>query len=87
MKGRSALQQVMLVGRAVEDRLLIVRYLPAPSATGRRFAVTVSRGIRPAVRRNRLRRQLRELWRQGRRQAVECSRRDINTNTNISIYV
>ena len=71
LKGRDAIQRVMAGGRSVQNRVLVIRYLASEVGAGRRFAIGVSRETRGAVRRNLIRRRLREIWRSSRERLPE----------------
>lgn len=71
LKGRDAIQRVMAGGRSVQNHVLVIRHLVSEEGAGRRFAIGVSREIRGAVRRNLLRRRLREIWRTRRERLPE----------------
>jgi len=67
LKGRISFQKLMHAGLEVEDEYLVIRYLPrTDDSTNRRSGVAVSRKCRNAVKRNKLRRWLREIYRRQR---------------------
>ena len=67
LKGRISFQKLMREGVGVEDDYLVIRYLPQPDdSSNRRSGVAVSRNCRNAVKRNKLRRWLREIYRRER---------------------
>ncbi len=67
LKGKNSFQKLMREGLGVEDDYLVIRYLPrTDDSTNRRLGVTVSRNCRNAVKRNKLRRWLREIYRRER---------------------
>jgi ribonuclease P protein component len=67
LRARPAIQHLMKEGKASEDSLLVIKYLPAPDpAARRRILFAVSRSCRGAVERNRMRRRLREIYRHRR---------------------
>jgi ribonuclease P protein component len=63
LKGRVTIQKVLKTGRLAEDGLLVLRFVPGATGTGRRIGIGTSRQIRGAVRRNRARRRLRAVYR------------------------
>lgn len=72
LRGRAAIQRLMRAGHAVEDALLVLRYLPSGETQAcRRIAVAVSRSHRGAIARNRVRRRIREIYRRGRSRLPE----------------
>lgn len=67
LRARPAIQHLMKEGKASEDSLLVIKYLPTPDPTARRrILFAVSRSCRGAVERNRMRRRLREIYRHRR---------------------
>jgi ribonuclease P protein component len=51
-------------GRSVSSRFLVLYWFPQEDPGEPRFGLSVPRSVGPAVERNRLKRQLRELWRE-----------------------
>jgi ribonuclease P protein component len=51
-------------GRSVSSRFLVLYWFPQEDAGEPRFGLSVPRSVGSAVERNRLKRQLRELWRE-----------------------
>ena len=51
-------------GRSVSSRFLVLYWFPQEGPGGPRFGLSVPRSVGSAVERNRLKRQLRELWRE-----------------------
>lgn len=67
LKGGVAVQRVIKTGRAVEDNLLVIRFIEEGEAgQRRRVGVAASRQFRNAVVRNRIRRRVREIYRKHR---------------------
>jgi ribonuclease P protein component len=67
LKGRNTFQELMREGLCVEDHYMVIRFLPrTEDSTHRRSGVAVSRNCRNAVKRNKLRRWLREIYRRER---------------------
>jgi ribonuclease P protein component len=64
LRGREAVRRLLHAAGGVENELLVLRHLPnRDEARGRRILIAVGRSCRGAVRRNRLRRRLRTLYR------------------------
>ena len=63
LRGGSEIQGIFEHGHRIDRRLFLTLWRPG---TRRRVAFAVSRQVRPAARRNRVRRRLREAFRQNR---------------------
>ena len=67
LRARPTIQHLMKEGKASEDSLLVIKYLPTPDSTARRrILFAVSRSCHGAIERNRMRRRLREIYRHRR---------------------
>ncbi len=98
LRGREAFRQVKECGRRVAGKGLVLNYLTLPESP-RRIAFIVPKAVGNAVERNRIRRQMREIYRRMqdglleglisvwivRRQAAGWEQDDFNTEMN-TIY-